>query len=150
MALDSSATFSERNQSEKAFQGAVRELAELWDWTIFSTWDARNSPCGDPDLRLIRPPLIVYAELKTMDGIVTLEQRNTLELLSRCPGVETYLWRPNDWDEIAGVLGPRPVGAGTTFWAPVSPDWIMDESRLNSRRQLFTPGGKRRGPHDPR
>ena len=90
--------------SEKDFQQAVRDLAALLGWTVWCTWDSRRSPAGEPDLRMVRPPRVVLVELKRDDGKVTPKQYEALELYRRCPGVETYLWRPSDWDEIVEVM----------------------------------------------
>ena len=90
--------------SEKDFQQAVRDLAVLLGWTVWCTWDSRRSPAGEPDLRMVRPPRVIFAELKTEKGRLTQMQAEVGELLAGCPGVEYYLWRPGDWDEIAGVL----------------------------------------------
>jgi hypothetical protein len=53
---------------------------------------------------MVRPPRIVFAELKAEAGKVTEHQARWLALLSACPGVETYLWRPSDLERIAKVL----------------------------------------------
>ena len=90
--------------SEKDFQQAVRDLAALLGWTVWCTWDSRRSPSGEPDLRMVRPPRVVFAELKTEKGKPTAMQIVAGTVLTQCPGVEYYLWRPGDWDEIAGVL----------------------------------------------
>jgi hypothetical protein len=50
------------------------------------------------------PTRLILAELKTDRGKVTPHQAEWLELLGACPGVETYLWRPADFDTIAEVL----------------------------------------------
>ena len=93
-------THAARFISEKDFQQAVRDYARLKGWTCFTTWDSRHSPNGEPDLRLVRPPRVIFAELKAHKGRLTDAQANSLELLRRCPGIETYLWWPEDWDSI--------------------------------------------------
>ena len=50
---------------------------------------------------MVRPPRLILAELKTDRGKVTSHHAELLELLGACPGVETYLWRPADFDTIA-------------------------------------------------
>ena len=89
---------------EKQFQAQVVKVARLYGWVALSTWNSKHSPAGEPDLRLIRPPRVVFAELKTEKGRVTPAQREVMGLLSLCPGVEAYLWRPSDWDEIVKVI----------------------------------------------
>ncbi len=90
--------------SEKDFKQAVRDLAVLLGWTVWCTWDSRHSPAGEPDLRMVRPPRFIVAELKAERGRLTRLQRQALDLLAECPGVESYLWRPRDWVQIEEVL----------------------------------------------
>lgn len=59
---------------------------------------------GWPDLVLARPPRLIIVELKSQAGRVKPEQDRWLKLLRACPGIETYLWRPDDWDDIEGIL----------------------------------------------
>jgi hypothetical protein len=96
--------------TEKGFQGAVVDYAELMGWLDGRTWIAIHSPYGEPDLRLLRmnqdgcSARLIWAELKTMTGQPTGEQYEWLERGRFVPGVECYLWRPNDWPEIQSVL----------------------------------------------
>jgi hypothetical protein len=58
----------------------------------------------------------IVAEIKTIKGKYTkgrwnksktrwlIGQDEAAEILKACPGVEYYLWRPNDWDEIEKIL----------------------------------------------
>jgi hypothetical protein len=73
-------------------------------WEVYHTHDSRHSPAGFPDLVLVRPPRVIFAELKTATGRVTADQWRWRDLLDGCPGVECYLWRPYDRDEILRVL----------------------------------------------
>ena len=90
--------------TEKELQATVRELAELYGWTVFCTWQSKHSPAGEPDLRMFRPPRVIFAELKTEKGRVSREQVETLQLLEECPPIEIYLWRPSDLEEIERIL----------------------------------------------
>ena len=91
--------------TEKDFQATVREMAELQGWTVFSTWNSRHSPAGEPDLRMVHPvwKRMIWAELKTEDGIWTPKQQETARILARAKQ-EWYIWRPRDRDEIERVL----------------------------------------------
>lgn len=91
---------------EAGFQRAVIELAEIYRWRVFFTANSKHSPPGELDLRMVRPPRVAIAELKTDIGTLTDEQADTVELLNRCPGVECYVWRPADWPTIERVLKP--------------------------------------------
>jgi hypothetical protein len=93
---------------EKAFQAQVVQLARLWGWCVYHTYRSTRSPPGFPDLVLVRPPRLVFAELKSARGRLTPEQGRWLELLRGCPGVESYVWRPDDWDSLERTL--RPAG----------------------------------------
>jgi hypothetical protein len=90
--------------SERAFQQQVVELARLLGWTAYHPWVSLHSAAGFPDLVLVRPPRLVFAELKSERGRVTAAQQRWLDLLGQVPGVEARLWRPGDWDEIVATL----------------------------------------------
>jgi hypothetical protein len=92
------------DESEKHFQSRVVKLAQLYGWVCWHTLDSTGTRAGELDLRLLRPPRVIFAELKSQHGRVRLEQAQTIALLERCPGVETYLWRPSDWQQIVEVL----------------------------------------------
>ena len=102
--------------SEKVFRQQVMNAARSLDWWVYFTWSSLNSPRGFPDLVMLNPPRVVFAELKTTKGKASTwkimksgrwapGQVEWLETLRQCPGVETYLWTPRDWDEINRVLG---------------------------------------------
>jgi ribosomal protein L37E len=87
-----------RTPEETRFQNAVLTVAQLCGWRAYHTHDSRRSAAGFPDLVLVRPPRVIFAELKTRTGRASPAQLDWLQLLRDCPGVETYLWRPADWD----------------------------------------------------
>ena len=88
---------------EASFQRAVVEYARYCGWKVFWTYNSRHSPPDDLDLRMVRPPRVVFAELKTDKGKLTPGQAETIELLKQTP-VEVHLWRPSMWPEIERVL----------------------------------------------
>lgn len=90
--------------SEKDFMATVKDLALLNGWLVYHTYDSRRSDAGFPDLVLVRAPRVIFAELKSAKGPPTRKQRVWLEELGFCPGVERYLWRPCDWEEVAQKL----------------------------------------------
>ena len=90
--------------AERHLQRAVIHYAKITGWKCFFTWNSKHSPADELDLRMVRPPRVVFAELKREDGKLTDGQEDTVRLLSECPGVEVYVWRPSDWKEIEGVL----------------------------------------------
>ena len=90
--------------SEKDHQRQVLELADLYDWRHYHTFDSRRSPGGFPDLVLVKQPRLLFVELKTDTGTVTANQQAWLDSLVNCPATATYVWRPRHIDGIAQVL----------------------------------------------
>ena len=105
--------------TEAEFQTAVVELAELCGWLLYHFHDSRRevrrregtrlfigdaATSGFPDLVLVRPPEVLFAELKSEKGRMTAKQEKWREALSQCTGVRYYLWRPSDWGEIERVM----------------------------------------------
>ena len=82
----------------------VRAVALTCGWRMYHTFDSRRSVGGFPDLALVRPPRVIFAELKRQNGRVAVPQQMWGDDLNHCGGVEYYLWRPSDWDEIVEVL----------------------------------------------
>lgn len=110
---------------ETPFQRQVIDTARLLGWLVFHVHDSRTvdqargrrgatqrirtlpflvGSRGFPDLVLVRPPRVIFAELKAEDGAVSEHQRVWIDWLMRCPGVEVYLWRPRDRDDIERIL----------------------------------------------
>lgn len=90
--------------SETELQRQIVDLAKAFKWWVYHTYDSRKSTPGFPDLVLIRPPRVIFAELKSDAGRLTAEQANVLELLRQCGQVESYIWRPKDWATLVDVL----------------------------------------------
>ncbi len=102
--------FGERGISEKDFQAQILDLARLAGWKAYHTSDSRRSAKGFPDLCLVRPPVVLFAELKSATGRVSPEQVTWLEALKACESVEARLWRPSDFEEIERTLCQRRRG----------------------------------------
>lgn len=91
--------------SEKQFQAQVLGLARYSGFLVYHTHDPRRSQPGFPDLVLVRPPRLIFAELKSEEGRIRPEQREWLEALSGCTEApESYLWRPRNLEEIQNLL----------------------------------------------
>lgn len=90
--------------SEKEFMANVVELATLLGWRSYHTHDSRRSAPGFPDCVFVRDARLLFAELKTERGRLTLPQRSWLAALRQCRGAEVYEWRPSDWLKIEAVL----------------------------------------------
>ena len=95
---------SARPLTERQFQSQVVDLARLFNWRIYHPFLSKWSEKGYPDLTLVRPPRLVFAELKREGGRPTAVQTEWLDLLGQCVGVESYLWRPADLEAIAECL----------------------------------------------
>ena len=81
---------------ESEFLKQVLEYAELREWLAYHTYDSRRSQAGFPDLTLIRRDRIVFAELKTARGRLTVDQQRWFTALD-ATSVEAYIWRPSMW-----------------------------------------------------
>ena len=91
--------------SEEDFMRQVVEAAKLLGWLYYHPHDSRHSPAGFPDLVLIRNGTLIFAELKSEDGKMTLEQlaweRELIKTQEDSDGiVRHYIWRPHDIDKI--------------------------------------------------
>ena len=91
--------------TERQFASQVYELARLTGWRRYHTWRSKHSPAGFPDEVFVRERLVV-AELKTEHGKLSDSQKEWITALERA-GVEVYVWRPRDLDQIAEILRRR-------------------------------------------
>lgn len=88
--------------TEREFLRQITDLGKILGWRVYHPFLSKWSEPGYPDLTLVRPPRLIFAELKTDRGKVSEAQADWLALLGQC--AETYLWRPADLDAIATVL----------------------------------------------
>jgi hypothetical protein len=99
---------------EASFQAVVVETARLAGWRVAHFRAAKTSKgwrtpvtadgAGWPDLVLVRPPRIIFAELKSTTGGLRANQAEWLDVLRLLSQVEVRLWRPDDWDAIVKTL----------------------------------------------
>ena len=90
---------------EKAFMSQIIDLAERTGWLVYHTYDSRRSQKGFPDLVLVRPPEIIFAELKSQSGRLTDEQADWLNALSQIEKSPIIaVWRPDDIEVVAKYL----------------------------------------------
>ena len=90
--------------SEEAFESQVKGLAQWGGWLYYHTYRSQHSPSGFPDSVLVKPPRLIFAELKSENGEVSADQQEWLDALARCPSTEVCLWRPSDFEAIKEVL----------------------------------------------
>jgi len=103
--------------SERDFERQVLELAALTGWRTAHFRPAKTSKgwrtpvsgdgAGFPDLVLVRPPVVLFVELKSATGRTSSGQEAWLEALGRCERIEAKLWRPQDFEEIQAMLCKR-------------------------------------------
>lgn len=108
--------------TEEQLQDAVIELAQLLGYLVAHFRPAltargwrtpvQGNGRGFPDLVLVRPGRVIYAELKAHAGTVSPDQQVWLDRL-RGGGAEVYLWRPRHWlsGEIEATLRATVRGA---------------------------------------
>ena len=90
--------------TEASWQAQVVAAAEVYDWYIYHNPDSRRSTAGFPDLVLIRPPRVLFMELKRQTGRLSPIQREVIAALEACPGVEVRVARPSDWEQVCSWL----------------------------------------------
>lgn len=107
--------------SEAAFQRAVLDLAGYLGWLRHHDLPSQRADgrwttliSGDPgypDLTLAHPEQhrILFLELKSKKGRTTMNQDDWLSALRGVPGLEVYVWRPQDWPTIERILKKPPV-----------------------------------------
>jgi hypothetical protein len=105
--------------TEEDFQAQVVAAAHLFGWHHLHVrrtigrgkkWVTATNVKGWPDLFLWHEKWerAVAAELKSERGVASPEQLECLASLAAA-GIETYVWRPSDWDALEAVLrGGRP------------------------------------------
>ena len=101
--------------TERELQGAIIDAARLLGWRVCHFRPARTlngwrTPIeghpGFPDLVLLRPPRLIFAELREA-GCADPGSGALAERFPRSgPQIETYEWRPVNWEsgEIEEIL----------------------------------------------
>lgn len=90
--------------TEKEFSQSIYDFAGILGYLVHRIYDSRRSKAGYPDLTIVGYGRVIFVELKSEKGHTTHMQDIWAEELRQCPGVEYYLWRPSDWDEIEREL----------------------------------------------
>jgi hypothetical protein len=98
----------ETDERENALLARVRRVALDQGFQFYHTHDSRRSDEGYPDCTLVKPGRLLFAELKDRTRKPTHAQEVWLDLLRHSvPGVEAYLWRPQDFGDIHDILGRK-------------------------------------------
>lgn len=128
--------------TEQEWASQVAELAKTLGWRRYHTYRSDRSAAGWPDEALVRERLILV-ELKREKTRPSDAQTDWLTVLAAA-GVEVYLWRPSDLDEIANVLSTRwrfegdrlrNAHADDTTWTPAAL-WTPAGCRHDQTQQL--------------
>jgi Holliday junction resolvase len=102
-----------RVNSEQAFLRRIVRLARQAGWRVFHPAPARFGKAwrtpyagdrGFPDLVLVRPPKVLFIELKAQRGKPTPEQQEWLTALGACSEVHACIWREGDSEVIGKIL----------------------------------------------
>ena len=90
--------------TERQLLDAVRAACRWAGLLTYHTYSSRRSEPGFPDLVAIRPPRVLFIELKVEKGRLSRAQEHWLKLLRLVPCVEVFVWRPSDWPAVREVL----------------------------------------------
>lgn len=82
--------------TEAELQTAVIDAARLFGYLAYHTHDSRRSSPGFPDLVVCRPDRVMFIELKSDKGRLTVDQTHWLQVLEKA-GSEVHIFRPQDW-----------------------------------------------------
>lgn len=100
--------------TERQFQDQVIDLAHVFGFRIAHFRPAKTDRGwrtavqadgkGYPDLTMVKGSRLVFAELKASTRRLSSDQEVWLNDLRQVEGVEVYVWRPRDFDEIVRLL----------------------------------------------
>ena len=90
------------DELQSLISGPKSGMALQLGYLCYHTRDSRRSNPGFPDLCMVGNKRLIFAELKSETGKVTLEQQdwlNRLDVIERKTKgvVVARLWRPSDW-----------------------------------------------------
>lgn len=89
--------------TENAFQNKIINLCKWLGLAVYHTYDSRMSVAGFPDLVIVGRHGVIFAELKSTKGKVSLAQEEWLNRLRQADAL-VFLWRPEDWPEVENRL----------------------------------------------
>lgn len=88
---------------ERDFQRRITDLCNWLNLRWYHPNDSRRDKPGFPDLVIVGPAGLLFAEVKTDTGVVRDEQTAWLFGL-QLAGAEAHVWRPRDWPEVESRL----------------------------------------------
>ncbi len=97
--------------TEAQFATQVENLLLRFGWKFYHVYEqfkyAKRSSRGFPDYVAIRPPRLLFVELKSRAGKVSPDQQEWNDNLRACQCgdmPEVYIWRPDDFERIVEIL----------------------------------------------
>jgi hypothetical protein len=90
--------------NEAELQALIVEVAELNGWLVFHDNDPRRNVAGWPDLVCVKPPRVLFLELKSAIGHIRPEQEVWMGALSKCDTIASGIVRPNQVDQVLDYL----------------------------------------------
>jgi hypothetical protein len=107
----------DRQVSESDWQTTVIDLAQALGWRVAHFRPARTEQgwrtavqadgAGFPDLTMVRGGRLLFIELKSGRGRLSVHQGAWLDAL-RATAAEVYVWRPGDFDKVQETLRDDP------------------------------------------
>lgn len=88
---------------EVEWQQKVIETCNWLNLRVYHTYDSRRSNAGYPDLTIVGPRGVIFAELKTDKGKMSPQQEAWIGELGNA-GQQAYVWRPSDFDRVLRQL----------------------------------------------
>lgn len=89
---------------EKEYQRDIQLHLQRHGWLDYHPRVSFYDRPGFPDIVAIRPPRVIFAEIKTDKGRLSPAQEEYKRQLEACPGVEYYIWRPRDWEMVKRII----------------------------------------------
>lgn len=89
--------------TEREWQAKVVTYCQWLHLRYYHTFDSRRSVAGFPDLVIVGPDVVLYAELKSDKGRLTNAQMDWIASLQHADQL-AYVWRPRDWDAVQVAL----------------------------------------------
>lgn len=117
-----------KTMRERELSELIRDACNRLKLRAYHTHDSRRSDRGWPDLVIAGRDRVIFRELKTETGRLSVDQVLWIEDLTRC-GLHADVWKPSQWfsgqimRELHALAQGSPDGPGGTGVTPsgVSP-----------------------------
>ncbi len=86
--------------TEAELQSLITDAATAYGWIWHHETDSRRSPAGFPDLVMVRGRHVLFMELKSERGRLSVEQLGWTTALERVDTIATAVVRPADADAV--------------------------------------------------